>query len=108
MSEPRTPEAERDALEAMVKSDGWRIYMEHVSRAWGPEACETQLRAARENVDPDVLPFEINRILDTFDGLRADLRWPEARVRALRGERPAGKVDPFAWARRIAARRSRA
>lgn len=34
--EPRTPEAERNALDAMVHSDGWAILKEIVADGYGP------------------------------------------------------------------------
>lgn len=80
----RTAESERAALEDMLASEGWGIYMEHVAKAWGAVACEDAMRKARGSVSPEEWPFESSRILDTFAGIRADLRWPEERVRALK------------------------
>lgn len=80
----RTPDGERSALEEMLSSEGWGIYMEHVAKAWGAEACEEAMRKARGSVSPEEWPFESSRILDTFAGIRADLRWPEERVRVLK------------------------
>ena len=99
----RTAEAERVALEDLLSSDGWAIYMEHVALAWGPAACEEALRTAKQAADPQEWPFEATRILDTFAATRADLRWPEERVRALKsGERAAKRtmVDRFSDLRR--------
>lgn len=95
----RTPEAERTALEDMVKSEGWEIYLEHIAKAWGPEACERALRDSRKTVTPEEWPFESARILDTFAGMRADLKWPEARIRALKSP-PKARLNPFADLRR--------
>lgn len=108
MSEPRIPEAERLALEEMLKSEGWAIFMAHMDVAWGAEACEDALRGARIKVKngelaPEEWPFEATRILDAFAGMRANVRWPKERIAALKGaERTAARTlpDPFAPLRR--------
>lgn len=96
-----TPEHERAALTDMLESDGWAIYMRHMAIAWGPEAEGQALRAQRKTVTPEEWPFESARILDTFDGMRANFEWPKERVRAL-GEAPKGRTvaDTFAAFRR--------
>lgn len=81
----RTPDAERTALEDLLRSDGWAIYMAHITEAWGPEACEAALRESKKSAAPEEWPFESTRILDTFAGMRATVRWPEERLRMLNG-----------------------
>jgi hypothetical protein len=96
-----TPEAERLALTDMLESDGWAIYMRHMAVAWGSEAEGQALRESRKKVSPEEWPFESARILDTFDGMRANFEWPKERVRTL-AEAPKGRavVDVFAGLRR--------
>jgi hypothetical protein len=84
MSEGLTPDAQLDALTEMVQSVGWQVYMQHVEAAWGPVAMEAALRAAKQNSTPEEWPFDSTRILDTFEAMRADLRWPEAQIEVLR------------------------
>jgi hypothetical protein len=98
----RTPDAERQALEDLLMSDGWRVYKEHVAIAWGPAACEQALRDAKQNSDPAEWPFESVRILDSFAGMRAELTWPEKRHEALKAAKPAATVNPMQarWGRR--------
>jgi hypothetical protein len=97
-------DAERAALEDLLKSDGWAIYLAHVDRAWGHEACERALRDARKSVTLEEWPFESARILDTFAAMRANLRWPVERVRQIADGEAARKSsllpDPFAKLRR--------
>jgi hypothetical protein len=104
-SEPLTPEAERQALEELVQSDGWHILMAHMDEAWGPEACEAALRDAKKNATPEEWPFETTRILDAFAAMRANVRWPQERIRALKDGAPARVLkarimDPFQKFRR--------
>jgi hypothetical protein len=100
-----TPEAERAALADMLESDGWAIFMRHMSLAWGPEAFEQAIRDAKGNVSPEEWPFESVRIMDTFAGMRSNFEWPKERVRAL-SEAPKGRaaLDVFAPFRRGPAR----
>lgn len=81
----QSPDSERQALEDLLRSDGWAVYVAHIAQAWGPGACEAALREARKIAAPEDWPFESSRILDTFAGMRANLRWPEERVRTLKG-----------------------
>jgi hypothetical protein len=95
-----TPEAERTALDDMLRSDGWRVFMDHMSAAWGAEAMERALRESRAKVSPEEWPFESARILDTFAGMRANFRWPAERVKALKDPPKPAIVDRFAGLRR--------
>lgn len=98
-----TPEAEREALKAMVQSEGWHIFMAHMNAAWGPAACEAALREAKKLSPPDEWPFESTRILDSFAGMRASVRWPDERIRQLGEATKAASaklVDTFAKLRR--------
>ncbi len=94
-----TPEAERTALKDLLESDGWAIFMRHMSEVWGHEACERAMREARKVCAPEEWPFESTRILDSFAGMRANVKWPEERVREL-SDPVKAKTDVFAKFRR--------
>ena len=96
MTERLSPDAEREALKAMVQSEGWRIFMAHIDDRWGAAACEAALRDSVKSVTPEEWPFESRRILDAFAGMRADVRWPEARIRTLGDAKKPGPLDRFA------------
>lgn len=100
MADILTPDAERAELEAMIQSPGWRLYLDHMDERWGPAALEAVLRAERKAVTPEEWPFASSRILDTFAGMRANVRWPEERIRQLKEAQSRGKVDRFAGLRR--------
>lgn len=103
----RTPEAECAALEDLLRSEGWELYVAQMKAAWGPEAYERRLDDALDgNVAPTDELAITRRIRDTFKGVRATLAWPEERVRALKdGQRTvtAKAGDAFQQFRRVRA-----
>lgn len=52
MSETRTPDAERAALDDMLKSDGWTILRELVDKQFGAEANLQQIDEVMANLRP--------------------------------------------------------
>jgi hypothetical protein len=40
-----------DALEALLASEGWRLYAEHVKAEWSPAACWRKVKEAGANVE---------------------------------------------------------
>lgn len=52
MTEPRTPEAERHALDSLIHSDGWQIVKDIVRDAYGPEAFERAFDEAMAELRP--------------------------------------------------------
>lgn len=52
MIEPRTPDAQRHALEVLVHSDGWQIVKEMVAESYGPEAFERAFDDAMAELHP--------------------------------------------------------
>lgn len=85
----------------MLQSEGWQIFMDHVRQAWGPDAFETAIDRVLAETPPDQELAVTSRMRDTFKGVRADLRWPEERVRVLTDGTSKG-MDPFAKFRRRA------
>jgi hypothetical protein len=98
--EPVTPDAERTALEDMLRSEGWAIFTAHMGIAWGPEAYERAIDGELEkNRDPMDEIAITRRIRDTYKGVRASLLWPTERVKALKDTK-SGRSDGFAGFRR--------
>lgn len=62
MTEQRTPDAERSALEAMVQSEGWLIAKEIVAAAYGPEAFEREFDAVTKELPPGADEFMERRV----------------------------------------------
>lgn len=79
-----TPDEERQVLKDLVESDGWKLYMDQMSKAWGAEAFESRLSEELENAIAEERPALSSTMLATFKGVRASLRWPEERLRQIR------------------------
>lgn len=102
MSE-RTPQAERDALEQLLASEGWAIVKEMVQAAHGPEAFERAFDDALRGVKPsEVLDFEravTPQIRAAFQAARGVIAMVESRVAALkdaeRSPKAAGRFGAF-------------
>ena len=91
-----TPDAERQALIDMLRSDGWAIFAKHMAEAWGPAAYEHWIDKELDKPHDPVDEIAITRrIRDTFKGVRVSLKWPEERVKALTETKPAGVFDGF-------------
>ena len=90
-----------EALKDLVRSEGWRLFMAHMEQSWGHAACETALRDSRQKCAPEEWPFESSRILDTFAGMRASVKWPEEQIKTLQSSKASRLVpDRFALLRR--------
>lgn len=101
MNADLTPEAERTALEDMLRSDGWVVFQRHMAARWGAEEYERTVDAALEAKHDPVDEIAITRrIRDTFKGVRASMKWPEERVKALKDAPKETLTDRFAGLRR--------
>lgn len=80
----RSPDSERQALEDLLRSDGWAIVMEQMQSAWGAEAYERRLDDTLDGAKAEDELAITRRIRDTFKGVRASFKWPEERVRTLK------------------------
>lgn len=107
--ERRTPEAEREALEGLIRSDGWSLYRAAMEDRWNHEAYEREIRAVTHDVraGEDVTGL-IQQINATYEGMRKMLKWPEERLRQIRdgaeGRKAAMVTDVFARFRRTPGR----
>lgn len=101
MSEPLSRDAEREALEALLLSEGWRAYVAAMQTQWSPASYEKAIRDAMKTAEPgtDITPI-VGQINATYSGMRQMLNWPQERLRVLKGE-TVKRSDPFAWAHRI-------
>lgn len=101
MTEPRTPDAERDSLEGLLSSDGWKVYEEAMRTRWSPAQYEADIRHAMAECPQgeDVTPI-VGQINATYAGMRNMLQWPHDRIRTLKGGRTKPTADIFAMFRR--------
>jgi hypothetical protein len=81
--EPRSHEAELQALKEMVAGEGWQIVQEHLESAWGDSACMAQIDRAIDKAAPEDELAITKRIRDTFKGVRAEARWVTQRIQEL-------------------------
>lgn len=95
------PQAEREALRALLDSDGWRLFNERIEAEWGAEAvCRANdaLYAKEDETGRDQ-EHERRALALTTRKVQALRRWPEERIAALRVmTKPS--LNPFATRRR--------
>jgi hypothetical protein len=73
------PDRERDDLQAMLHSPGWRIFCEHVAEDWGRPEVLTRICAALQNEQYIVAA----RLSAGKDAIEAVMTWPLNRIHAL-------------------------
>lgn len=103
---PRTPLAEKAALEQMLESEGWAIFERAMRAHCSPEAFERDIREAADDSEkptsPEDLALLVKQISATHSAMRQMIEWPR-RQAAVLGTAPAAKrLDPFARFRRSA------
>jgi hypothetical protein len=79
-------EAEREALDALVRSDGWARFLGRAQLLWGDGAVVQQLRAALGTVargDEAAERSTTAQILAAQKQIRELLTWPAARVKEI-------------------------
>lgn len=87
MSHPQVPRnsneltAEREALEELVRSEGWGIFIRRVKAEWSGDGYYARMGAAL-GVDDPILPKVIHR---TSKEVLAMIEWPRSRVQNLGG-----------------------
>lgn len=79
-------EAEREALDALVRSDGWTLLVARFNAQWGDSAVVEQLRRALAAVprgDEAAERSTTAQVLAAQKQLRELLSWPVSRVKEL-------------------------
>ncbi len=74
-----TLEAEREALDVLVHSDGWRVFCDKVRLEWLGEGYYQRMAAALSSTDP----LAAKVVHQTSREMLHMLTWPEARVAEL-------------------------
>jgi hypothetical protein len=72
---------EREALEDLLKSDGWAVFQRRVLAEWAGEGYFSRMGAAVQSDDPLAAKVVHRVSLEIQRGLQ----WPVDRVKALRG-----------------------
>lgn len=92
------PSAEREALAALLDSEGWRLFRERVDRDFGAEAVCQQVDAlyVREEQEHRDLEHERRALALTTRKIQALLRWPRDRLAELKQQAQPKSLNPFA------------
>ena len=72
---------EREVLEAMIRSEGWKLYVQRVANEWKGDGYFARQGQALASGDP-VAPIVVHR---TALEIERVLQWPFERVRRLHG-----------------------
>lgn len=98
MSDPDIDE--REALTALLESDGWTLLKARLEQEWGAEAYARQIdqAIASAKANRDTAEGEISELGAACRAVRVFMQWPEKRVRELKGQqdKPKGMA---AWRR---------
>lgn len=93
--------AEKDAFTHLLETDGWRLFLEHVDRSWGAEACIQKIDRALQELKPgdeDGERMTVLQIRAAARQIHAMTRYPADRIGTLTAA-PKSRA-PFAALRR--------
>lgn len=88
-------DAEREALDALLASNGWRVMLTYIDRNWGPAAyrlrCQMALRkipmsAGNVAAMTELTISEMEAVASAMELLQ---QWPVQRLKQLSAEKPA-------------------
>lgn len=100
MSEPNTDE--RDALKALIESDGWARFLKEIEATWGDAACMAHIDRALAAIprgDQDAVTDTVQQIRAAARAVQQVAQWPVLRLEQLK---PKAKADVGFFARRRA------
>ena len=81
-----------DALDALLKSEGWRLFAEHAKAEWGPGACWRKAKAVTAS---SISQNEaIERIDYTNQQVGELMEWPQQQMLKLRREAALASREP--------------
>lgn len=90
-----------EALEALLASEGWRLFREHVAAEWSPSACWKRVKKAGGS------GLELERVDFTNEQVGLLMTWPAEEIRRRKRIDGAAQVqqgqyaaDHFNWSRR--------
>lgn len=102
MSEPEDLN-EKEALTALLASDGWKVYQAAMAQQWGPSAQLQQIDLALKALPPgdqDAVNMTVQQIRSASNAIMAGLRWPAVRLEQLKAQRQASSGLGFGFRRR--------
>lgn len=88
-----TPIEEKDALDNLVKSPGWLIFLEHAKKEWGGEGTGRRMKLAISGAK-DAIAVEVQKVDFASDEVNILLSWPAKRVKQLTlDQTPVNRTD---------------
>jgi hypothetical protein len=79
---PRNVAAEREALEGLVRSDGWKLFCAHIEMEWSGLGYFARMGTALASADT-VNPKAVHQAALE---IRRTLEWPAYQIRELKGD----------------------
>lgn len=74
---------EREALEELLKTDGWRTFVSHATKEFRGIGFVHRMKTALKTADPGFEARVVDRVADEVLRL---LAWPESQVNELKGQ----------------------
>lgn len=77
---------ERENLDALINSDGWRTFTDYVTSEWGPggRAFISAVTGAANGTDSATAMAHLQQIIVAQKEIQKVLAWPEERLKALK------------------------
>lgn len=77
---------ERENLEALTQSDGWRTFTDYVNAEWGPggRAFIDAVTGAANGTDNGTAMAHLQQIITAQKLIQRLMQWPEERLKALK------------------------
>lgn len=78
-------DSEREELDALVNSDGWRLFTSYVQSEWGSGGrafIDATEKAADQKADADAMAY-LRQIIVAQRQIQRLVRWPEERLKQL-------------------------
>jgi hypothetical protein len=86
---------ELEELEAVTKSEGWRLFVKHVNDEWGSDGALFQgaITAAANVTDDPIATAKLRQVLVTQREIRKLMSWVGERIEYLKKTAPAVDSD---------------
>lgn len=87
----------REELEALVSSQGWRLFLEHVQREWGPggRAFESAAVAAADDTKNPHSIAHLQQIIASRREILKVIQWPEEQLKQLKEPEPVAVLADY-------------
>lgn len=73
---------QREALEELVKTDGWRVFLAYVAQEWEGRGYRARMKSALNNTNDPIGPRVVDRAADEISRL---MKWPNNQIAELKG-----------------------